>query len=352
MATHMTLDDVASAFDIIEDHMPENILGEWEAPDEDTAAANSGTTRWQFPRFEGADTRGRCSTKAHASKGNHEQMKSCKGWVVDTANLYLSRAGLGPYDTDVETVCAWLDAPRNIVGGVLLLGDPGTGKTSLAQAAATHGEWDARVLTATPDHTKDSLLIRFMGEGKGIDGTAFGYGPVAQAVKDAADRKVVLIVDEFMLFLDGVKSIFYPLLDGNHWLPEANIDGSAMPVPDNFRLVVTSNPQVRGASLPEPIASRFASTTLTVETSEGMLYDLGIDDSIIAAWTALGTQGLWRPQVRELRLADYWLSVDVNQSVSAFVPEHCPESQRRAVRDTATGFLGGSTRDDGRLVVA
>jgi hypothetical protein len=175
---------------------------------------------------------------------------------------------------------------------------------------------------------------------------------VAQSVVEANEKPTVLCIDEFMLFVDGVKPIFYPLLDGNHWLPEANIDGSALEIPDNFRIVVTSNPMVRGASLPEPIASRFASTTLRVETSAGMLRDLGIDEAVVAAWEALGVQGLWRPQIRELRMADYWFSLDVNQAVSAFVPEHCPESQRRAVRDTVVNFLGGNIRADGRLVVS
>jgi MoxR-like ATPase len=239
-----------------------------------------------------------------------------------------------------------------VVGGILLLGEPGTGKTALAQAAATHGGWEYRVITATPDHTKDSLLTRFVGEGKGLNGTAFGYGALSQAVHDSKDKKILLCIDEYMLLQDGVKPITYPLMDGNHWLPEANIDGSAMEIPDNFRLIVTSNPQVRGASLPEPIASRFASTTITVETSGDMLRALAIDESVVAAWESLGVQGLWRPQIREIRLADYWLPVDVTQAVSAFLPEHCPESQRASVRDVVVGFLGGDIRNDGRLVVS
>ena len=340
----VSMDDIDDALNIIEENDGE---GTWEVMAEDT-----GTERWLFPRFPGAEEIGKCETEAHEEKGNHKQIKACKGWQVDSANLYLSRSGVGPYDTDVETVCAWLDAPRNVVGGVMALGEPGTGKTALAQAAATHGKWEFRALTATPDHTKDSLLTRFVGEGKGLDGTAFVYGPVAQAVADAKDRRILLAVDEFMLFVDGVKPIFYPLLDGNHWLPEANIDGSAMAIPENFRIIITSNPQVRGASLPEPIASRFASTTLTVETGESLLHDLAIDDSIIAAWQALGAQGLWRPQIRELRVADYWLSADVTQAASAFLPEHCPESQRKAVRDVVVGYIGGDLRNDGRLVVS
>jgi hypothetical protein len=125
-----------------------------------------------------------------------------------------------------------------------------------------------------------------------------------------------------------------------------------MEIHPNFRLILSSNPLVRGASMPEPMASRCASTTVTVETSAGLLRDLAIDESVVAAWEALGSQGLWRPAIRELRLADYWLPVDPAQSVSAFLPEHCPESQRKQIRDVVVTYLGGSIREDGRLVVA
>lgn len=310
----MTGDDIEQALEIIESN---GGTGEWEeAPDESTPIP-----RWLFPRFPDAE---------------------------DSADMYLSRSGVGPYDTDVETVAAWLAAPRNVVGGVMLLGEPGTGKTALAQAACTHADRTYTMLTATPDDTKDSLRMRFVGEGKGENGTAF----VKASLVRAAELGHTVICDEFMLYMDGVKPLFYPLLDGSHWFPEANLDGTDLAISPEFRVIVTANPLVRGASLPEPIASRFASTTITVETGAAMLRDLAIDESVVAAWEALGTAGLWRPQIRELRLADYWLGVDPGQAVSAFVPEHCPESMRKAVRDQVISFLGGSIRDDGRLVVS
>ena len=308
----MSTVDIESALEIIESG---GGIGEWEeAPDSQT------TERWHFPKFPGA---------------------------TEVADLYLSRSGIG-YDTDVETVAAWLDAPRNIVGGVMLLGNPGTGKTSLATAACVHAEREFEVLTATPDHTRDALLSKFVGEGMGEDGTAF----VKAALVRAAEQGLVLIIDEFMLFVDGVKPMFYPLLDGSHYLPEANLDGSAMPIHPDTRIIITANPQVRGASLPEPIASRFASTTLHVETSAAMLRDLDIDEAVVACWEALGTAGLWRPEIREVRLADYWLGVNPTQAASAFLPEHCPESMRKDVRNTVVSFIGGDLRADGRLVVS
>jgi hypothetical protein len=321
MPSHMTSDDIESALSIIEEN---GGSGEFEeAPGEETP-------RWLFPRFEGA---------------------------TDQADMYLSRTGIGDYDTDVETLAGWLAAPRNIVGATLLLGEPGTGKTALIEAAVTHAERQMTTIVCTPDHTKDSLFLRFVGEGKGdpihpddpeSDLSPYTLGPIPYAAKHGH----VLYMDEFMLLIDGVKPVVYPLADGRRFLPEGNVDGTPLEVHPDFRLVLSSNPMVRGASLPEPVGSRCASTTLTVGTSKAMLIDLGIDESIVAAWEALGTAGLWRPQIREMKMADYWLQLDVTQAVSAFIPEHCPESQRNQVRDSVVAILGGDIRSDGRLVVS
>lgn len=313
--------DIEDALSIIEEN---GGLGEWES-----AADQEAQPRWLFPRFEGA---------------------------TDPADQYLSRSGIGPYDTDVETIVAWMEAPRNIVGACLLLGEPGTGKTALVEAAATHAEAKITTVVFTPDHTKDSLFLRFVGEGKGDpihpedpDSPLSPYtlGPLPYAAKHGH----WFYGDEVMLLVDGVKPILYSLADGRRFLPEGNIDGSPLEIHPDFRMILSSNPMVRGASLPEPLASRCASTTITVETTASMLRDMGIDEAVIGAWEALGTAGLWRPQIREVRLADYWLGVDATQAASAFLPEHCPESQREAVKNTVVGFLGGDLSKSGRLVV-
>lgn len=360
MTSGMMGADIDSALDLVTDN---GGLGEFEAPEEDT------TARWYFPRFtpvcaddgtqmvlapqvEVEVTTGKGKnkkTEIELRDSEHEYLcPTCnKTADMDINDKYLSRSGIG-YDTDVETVAAWLEAPRNIVGAVLLLGDPGTGKTALVEAAVTQLDRSLLTVLCTPDHTKDSLFLRFVGEGNGDAGTPFTLGPLAYAAKYGH----VLYMDEVLLLQDGVKPVLYSLADGRRYLPEGNVDGSALEIHPDFRLILSSNPMVRGASLPEPLASRCASTTLTVETDGAMLRALGIDDAVVTAWEHLKNDNLWTPQVRELRLADYWLGVNNTQAVSAFLPEHCPEAQRTAVRNIATNYLGGDVRRDGRLVVA
>jgi hypothetical protein len=277
--------------------------------------------RWAFPRYKGAEKNG---------------------------DVYVSRSGVGDNDTDVETIVSWLEAPRNVVGAILLLGNPGTGKTALIEAAVTHADREITTVVCTPDHTKDSLFLRFVGEGKGEAGTPFALGQVPYAVKHGH----TLYLDEVLLLADGVKSILYSLADGRRFLPEGNVDGSALEIHPDFRVVFSSNPMVRGASLPEPLSSRCAGTTLTVETSASMLRDLGVSEDIVSAWDSLGHARLWRPEIREVRAADYWLRAgSTSQAISALVPEHCPDSQREEVSNLIASFIGGATQG-GRLVIS
>lgn len=293
-------------------------LGKWEGGE---SAADEDIQRWMFPRFEGAE---------------------------DPGDHYLSRAGSGPYDSDVETMVGWLAAPRNIGGGIMVLGDPGTGKTALIEAACTHAERKLITVLCTPEDTKDSLFLRFVGEGKGDKGTPYKLGPLPYAAKIGA----TLYMDEYMMLSDGTKPITYSFMDGRRFLPEGDVDGSALEIHPDFRIVMSANKDVRGASLPEPVASRCAGSTITVETSASFLRALEVNSDVIAAWEALGQSGLWQPQIRELRVADYWMGTDLDKAMSALIPEHAPESQRVQIRDTVRSFLGGNLRADGRLVVS
>lgn len=317
-------DDIENTLALIEAN---GGVGEWE----DENSSSTLTPRWLFPRFAGAED-------ILDADGN-----------VDMGNMYLSRRGIGPFDTDVETIEAWLAAPRTVVGAILVEGEPGGGKTALIEAAVTRAGRELITHLCTPDDTVDSLMRVFVGEGKGEGGMPYVKGVLPHACEVGA----TLYMDEYFMLVDGLKVKTYECADGRRFLSGGNVDGSALEIHPDFRMILSSNPLVRGASLPEPVGSRCAGTTITVETSAEMLTALGIDESIVAAWEALGTAGLWRPQIREMRVADYWLALDPAQACSAFLPAHTPESQREAIRATVVGFLGGGDlRNDGRLVVS
>src|ERR1700751_3091236 len=260
-----TGNDIEDALAIIGEH---GGIGEWEAD------ASKTIERWLFPRYTP-----KCLTCGEPMTQDDESaLWACKeartkrslhthDFEMDMGDMYLSRAGLGKYDTDVETVAGWLDAPRNRVGGILLLGEPGTGKSALAQAACTLAGREITYITATPDDTKDSLFLRFVGEGHGEDGTPFVMGQLPHACKTGK----VLVVDEYMLWPDAIKPISYNLMDGSHYLPGGNVDGSALEIHPDFRIIITSNPQVRGASLPEPIGSRPPAPTTPRATRASLL---------------------------------------------------------------------------------
>ncbi len=291
-------------------------VGQWE-----TGVA-SGVARGSFPRFPGGEGPG---------------------------EVYLSRAGLPPYDSDVEMLAAWLDAPRTSVGAVNLLGEPGVGKTALAEAVATFRGQDMTTVVCTPDHTKESLFLRFVGEGRGEGGSPFALGPFPHAAKNGD----LLYVDEAMLLNDETQPALYALCDGRPYLPEGNVDGTALKIHPDFRVLLSSNPDVRGASMPEPLASRTAGTTVVLKTDANFLRDLGIEETLVAAWEALETAELWRPQVRELLAANYWMPLNPAQAVAAMVGEHCPSSSRLEVTTIVANLLtSGEVQPDGRLVIS
>src|SRR5690606_36064748 len=116
-----------------------------------------------------------------------------------------------------------------------LLGEPGTGKTALIEAAATHAERTLTTHVCSPDDSRDSLFLRFVGENHGeVDANGNPTPYTLGVVPFAAKHGHLLYLDEAMLLPDGVKpSTIYPLAEGRRFLPGGNVDGSDLEVHPN-----------------------------------------------------------------------------------------------------------------------
>lgn len=230
--------------------------------------AESVTQRWLFPRFHGA---------------------------TDPADMYLSRSGLGPYESDVETVVAWLSAPRNIVGAVLALGEPGTGKTALIEVAYEGGAY-------TVMGSDDTERADFEGSYvQTADGNFIWVdGPLIHAMEEG----VPLFVDEIGLISPKVLSLLYAAMDGRQEIRiTANPERGIVKAKPGFMVVAATNPHAPGVRLSEALLSRFVAQA-EMNTDWNVARHLGLDDTVASALENLDRKRLageiaGSPQMRE-----------------------------------------------------
>lgn len=252
---------------------------------------------------------------------------SSKKYTLPDGREYLTRS-IGGYDNDVEA----LQALGNDGKHVLLLGEPGCGKTALLQIAHPDAENEI-------GHSKMTAWDMLWRPRPLPDGS-IEYDP--SPLTRAAMGGHAFYLDELMRMNEEALTPLFSAMDGRGFIVGGNLDGTDLPVKKGFKVIGASNPLVRGAFLPDAIASRFH--ILNVETSEDLLVRMGLDERLLVTWRNLSAMNggeSWRPSIREMLSAQSFIDAgNLPQAAYALTGWRVPARDRIQVADVVGPVFG------------
>jgi hypothetical protein len=231
---------------------------------------------------------------------------------------------------------------------VLLAGEPGTGKTALAEAAFPD-------LVAVPCHgdmTVAHLLGTHLPTPDG--GWRWSDGPLVKAMRAG----LPLYLDEVNAMPADVSTVLHSAMDGRGTVRiDDRPDQPQVTAAPGFYVVASYNPgSFGGRRLSEALASRFA-VRITVSSDYDAARSLGVPDELVTLAENLavkstserdsGGSGVWTPQMRELLFAKQLVDAgfDLDFAAAAILGQ-CPSPEDvEVVRIVAEHVLGVPLED-------
>jgi hypothetical protein len=181
---------------------------------------------------------------------------------------------------------------------VLLLGEPGTGKTRALLAAFP----DAIVVSVTGDTEVSDLIGGYVPSGP--DSFIWVDGPIPRGMEEGR----MVIMDEIGMADSKVLALLYPLMDkkgeARKLLVTANPARGTITATNGFGIAGTTNPNAKGVHLAEPLLSRCA-ITMEYTTDYKVARELGCNERMVQAAEHMAKQRSngeigWAPEMRNL----------------------------------------------------
>jgi len=260
-----------------------------------------------------------------------------KKYKLPDGREYMTRS-LGGYDSDVIGIRELVKMGKHI----LILSEPGAGKTALIQVAFPDAQNEI-------GHSKLTAWDMLWRPRPMPDGSIqFDPSPLARAAMNGH----VFYMDEIMRASEDSLTPLFSAMDGRGFIVGGNLDGTDMPVKKGFAVVGASNPLVRGAFLPDAIASRFH--ILTMETSEELLAKMEFAEVLMVVWRNLSNMDsgeTWRPSIREMLAAQSFIDAgNMAQAAYALTGWRVPARDRGTVAGVVAPLFGVRVGDLGGVI--